>query len=199
MINEATRAKKLGYYVPNIEDRKTGLPVRAPRGNPNLTSPYDEIEAGYKSVFARIEPRLKPIFDEIKNGNSDEIKNTLFISFTALQKLGINPRTKYNTPNGIYNYQLNERNYKDLVNNSLPFAATSPYIQFFKIKPQFMDNIAVAGIGFQATIPKNSNSLSQCYSNFIKKYPEITKEKFVKYMIGHSATKYHLKIGRAHV
>lgn len=45
----------------------------------------------------------------------------IFISYSDLPKLGINPRTKYNTPAGIYTYPLREI-YDSVSSNTVPFA-----------------------------------------------------------------------------
>lgn len=59
-----------------------------------------------------------------------------FVSFTAINKLGINPKSKYNTPIGIYAYPLSY--VKDEVGegstSKLPFAGSQPYANFFSIK-----------------------------------------------------------------
>ena len=69
----------------------------------------------------------------------------LFISFTALDKLGINPQSKYSTPLGIYTYPLdwlldnvNEaRDVPNLMNAAIglhvPFAGGNPYCWIVKV------------------------------------------------------------------
>jgi len=59
----------------------------------------------------------------------------LFISFTQLPKLGINPRSKYNTPLGIYSYPADyvvesTRGRYSMAN--LPFAGKQPYANIFQ-------------------------------------------------------------------
>lgn len=62
-----------------------------------------------------------------------------FISFTKLDKLGINPKSKYDTPLGIYTYPLKDiwKEYrvdqKKSVGQAVPFAGTSPYIWLVKV------------------------------------------------------------------
>ena len=71
----------------------------------------------------------------------------VYISFTEIDKIGINPESKYNTPVGIYTYPLKEfvRNYidkedgfelrKDIpVGHYAPFAGSSKYINFIRVK-----------------------------------------------------------------
>ncbi len=47
-------------------------------------------------------------------------------------KFGVNPRSKFNTPIGIYSYPLSETIYNQLKTGQLPFAAESPFIMLFK-------------------------------------------------------------------
>lgn len=66
------------------------------------------------------------IFNKYKNLPQSELKN-LFVSFTDVNKIGINPRSAYNTPIGIYTYPL------DYVlshesNSDLPFAGVRKHI-----------------------------------------------------------------------
>lgn len=71
--------------------------------------------------------------------DSDFIPNTnvqnAFVSFTSLEKLGINPSSEYYTPIGIYAYPLkyvyNEIGEKDTT--WLPFAGEKPYANFFSL------------------------------------------------------------------
>ena len=67
--------------------------------------------------------------------------DNLFVSFTNVDKLGINPTSKYNTPIGIYAYpaayvqsKVGTRNM-----NHLPFAGESEYATIFKAKGNIID------------------------------------------------------------
>ena len=51
----------------------------------------------------------------------------------AIPKVGINPKSKYNTPNGIYSYPLTTKIYRDMSRGELPFAQGQPYFSIFKI------------------------------------------------------------------
>lgn len=73
--------------------------------------------------------------------DSENVSN-LFISFTAVDKLGINPQSKYKTPVGIYSYPASY--VIDKVANSfsmsrLPFAGESEYANIFKGKGNIID------------------------------------------------------------
>lgn len=56
-----------------------------------------------------------------------------FISFTSIEKLGINPGSTFNTPLGIYSYPLRYVIDFDFITN-LPFVGNQPFINLFKIK-----------------------------------------------------------------
>lgn len=92
---------------------------------------------------ARKNPELNPkqsinslIINELNN-TSDSIAGTknLFVSFTEIDKLGINPGSQWGTPIGIYAYPA-EYVVKiagtDLSMRSLPFAGVQPYANVFK-------------------------------------------------------------------
>jgi hypothetical protein len=64
-----------------------------------------------------------------------------YISFTSIEKLGINPSTTYATPIGIYAYPVGDpwferaweaTNYQ--AQGAIPFAVSQPYIQLFRAK-----------------------------------------------------------------
>lgn len=55
-------------------------------------------------------------------------------------RLGINPRSSYDTPIGVYGYPLNSYFYKDILSEGLPFRTMAPWIHVFKVN---MSNILV--------------------------------------------------------
>jgi hypothetical protein len=72
----------------------------------------------------------------------------VYISFTELDKIGINPKSKYNTPLGIYTYPIKEiwKRYNiDKVKNftNLPYAAHEKHIWVIKVKDKstFIDDM----------------------------------------------------------
>ena len=76
-------------------------------------------------------------------------RDDIFISFTALEKIGINPQSKYNTPLGIYTYPLKQvwdeyyiDRYKSM--KPLPFASEMPYINIIQAKSStgFVDDMS---------------------------------------------------------
>lgn len=99
---------------------------------------------------ARRNPEMNPhigAWDYVDKYKDDK---DVYISFTEIDKIGINPRSKYNTPVGIYTYPLkgfvekyigypDEGTYKDSFSKSTlgsfaPFAGNAKYINFIKVK-----------------------------------------------------------------
>jgi hypothetical protein len=83
------------------------------------------------------------ILDRLKTTN-DSVGGTpnLFVSFTSIDKLGINPTSQYKTPIGIYSYpadyvrtQVGPYNQMD----RLPFAGNSEFANIFKVKGNIID------------------------------------------------------------
>lgn len=65
-----------------------------------------------------------------------------FVSLTAIDKLGINPKSKYNTPLGIYSYPANYV-IREVMDNAkldtLPFAGEQPYVNIFSAQGNVID------------------------------------------------------------
>ncbi len=82
-------------------------------------------------------------------------RSDVFVTFTKLNKLGINPQSKYQTPLGIYAYPVKELYVKYLgstyisksaknLTDYIPFAGDEPYATFFTCpgQPGLIDNFA---------------------------------------------------------
>jgi len=95
---------------------------------------------------ARKNPELNPkvsvnqyidrAFDSAKRLFGSDMSN-LFVSFTAIPKLGINPQSTYNTPLGIYSYPGDYISYRigsDKPMENLPFAGEQPYAVLFSAR-----------------------------------------------------------------
>lgn len=54
-------------------------------------------------------------------------------TMTSIPKIGLNPKTKYNTPAGVYFYPLTQDYYEMLIENQLPFVSNSPYCGLVKL------------------------------------------------------------------
>ncbi len=89
-----------------------------------------------------VNKQLKDLYDATTDTiPGSNIKN-LFVSFTDLDKLGINPTSKYNTPIGIYaypaEYVLNKIG--DIGSTEkLPFAGDKPWVNIFRATGNVVD------------------------------------------------------------
>jgi len=65
-------------------------------------------------------------------------RSDVYFSMRDINKLGINPNSKYDTPNGIYSYWLNvyedKLASKKSIEKTVPFAGASPIVYIFKPK-----------------------------------------------------------------
>jgi hypothetical protein len=75
----------------------------------------------------------KESFEELKQYVSGFANPTHFFTMTEINKVGINPQSKYSTPIGVYAYPLTSSYYNKLINDSLPFAGEKPYINVFTL------------------------------------------------------------------
>lgn len=103
---------------------------------------------------ARRNPEQNPkvsVNDEIINAlaSAEPIGNTghknLFVSFTGLEKLGINPRSYYNTPLGIYAYPAEyiiKTTGSKFGMNDLPFAGDQPWANIFRVEKGTVLNVS---------------------------------------------------------
>jgi hypothetical protein len=107
---------------------------RNPDQNPKIPV-VDQLKKIFKDNYEYDDPR-----DVVKEGHDD----LYFVSMTKVDKLGINPSSKYNTPLGIYAYPLSYVLHKVELENesegrqtlkSLPFAGASPFANVFKTDP----------------------------------------------------------------
>lgn len=95
------------------------------RSDVNLTIP---VNAWINNYFRDTEQRGDSV------GNS--VVLNLFVSLTAIPKLGINPRSHYNTPLGIYAYPAEyvlEKVGRKLPLDKLPFAGDQPWVNIFRV------------------------------------------------------------------
>lgn len=105
----------------------------------------------YQVTEARRNSSLNPkisIYDALKQrvADSPNEADNLYVSFTAVDKLGINPQSIYNTPIGIYaypaTYVLQRGSYSM---TALPFAGNQPYGNIFSIRDDaniiFLDEV----------------------------------------------------------
>jgi len=72
------------------------------------------------------------IMDEFSSRVSEQPSEYAF-TMTSVPKIGINPKTGYNTPAGVYCYPLDSRRFGQLMENGLPFMSDAPYVGLIKL------------------------------------------------------------------
>jgi 8-oxo-dGTP pyrophosphatase MutT (NUDIX family) len=99
------------------------------------------------------------------------------VSFTDVQKVGINPRTNFNTPAGIYGWHWT-KNIVDRASKNKIFGSKRPYAQLLKIK----EGAKVLWLGDD---DKTGDVPSQEEMNtaIAKKYPAFVKDTFPVYEV----------------
>ena len=112
----------------------------------------------YELIEARKNPEQNPktsinriVYDAVKSARGSEIGGTtnVFVSFTTVDKLGINPKSGYKTPLGIYAYPgefVAKTVGAHRSMRSLPFAGDSPHVNLFKARGNII-NIATISVG----------------------------------------------------
>ena len=71
----------------------------------------------------------KSVVDQLSKYKDDA---SYFITFTAIEKVGINPKTQYSTPVGVYAYQLKDI-FDDLSDKNYVFGIDKPFINVIKL------------------------------------------------------------------
>lgn len=71
--------------------------------------------------------------DDILKYVNDKSTPDYYFTMTSINKVGINPRSPYDTPIGIYTYPLNSKYYKMLIGDSLPFVSEASHCTILKL------------------------------------------------------------------
>lgn len=107
------------------------------------------------------------VYDQLKQykGQSD-----IFVSFTEIEKIGINPRSNYSTPNGIYTYPIDyildnvrENSVSGAVRINVPFAGDKPNI--FVVKNKRPDSTLFISDFNQADYEHYLKAIREIYKN----------------------------------
>lgn len=85
-------------------------------------------------------------------------QRNFFVSFSDIPKLGINPKTDYNTPAGIYSYPLRQM-WPAIKANSIPYAGERQYALVFQ--PRSSDGIVNVNTYTSVYLSRHMNLLEQ--------------------------------------
>jgi hypothetical protein len=87
---------------------------------------------------ARRNPEQNPKIDIISALEPYKNKKGYFVHFTNVDKLGFNPRTTHNTPQGVYAYPLKEM-WKNIVKDKIPYMGRANYVFLFKFNGRYLN------------------------------------------------------------
>lgn len=88
------------------------------------------------SEITRYEEETGEMYDfkkEIRKYITKSHPTRYAFTMTQIPKVGINPGTSYNTPAGVYAFQMNLAYYRRLLDNNLPFVTNAPYCNIMKL------------------------------------------------------------------
>jgi hypothetical protein len=108
-------------------------------------------------------------------------RKNAFVSFTEIDKLGINPKSSYNTPLGIYAYPMSyvldsvgSHHTMDL----LPFSGDTPYANMFSLKGSVSSNIIIAENFSDNDLDKYYQKLYKLYKAYIPQLGDFINTSF---------------------
>ena len=87
-----------------------------------------------KTAYKKRGVNLPGLEDKLRKYVGTDAEAQYFIQFSDINKLGINPKSKFDTPLGIYAYPLTQLIFDRYVEGSLPFASDRQYLILFKPK-----------------------------------------------------------------
>lgn len=145
------------------------------RESQELISRIDEITRADKEGV-----ELPTVAEELTKYISNPDKPEYYMQFSYVNKLGINPSSKYNTPVGIYSYPITEYSLRSLMAGQIPFASDRTYIIVFK--PRSDKGIIYnpdPGMGYAGAIPVEGFSGGLTRDEFFDFVKEIYSDDFV--------------------
>lgn len=105
----------------------------------DLDFPRFKVYLREKRRYPELNPVISPIEELAKYKDDPDV----YISYTEIDKIGINPQSPYNTPLGIYTYPLKEM-FKEMKGDitNVPFAGLRKYVYVVKkAKGKFINDL----------------------------------------------------------
>ena len=87
--------------------------------------------------YMRVAPSRKRGFEALREFKDDP---NCFITFTSLEKVGVNPSTPYSTPVGVYAYKLHDV-WNELEDNNYMFGIERPFVSVLRLATANVLNI----------------------------------------------------------
>ena len=140
------------------------------------------------------------VVEQLSKYKDDE---TIFISFTELKKIGINPSSPHATPNGIYCYPL--YSYIDDIKKNgiaatIPYAFEQPYINVLKQTKPLLDVIMYSSEDYKNDVDKLVKifNLDEKITEYLNYIPIYSKNKYPYKHLNLALTYIINKLGKDH-
>jgi len=135
----------------------------------NRVSAYKETNEYAKMILERNRPDLYvSVLDQLEPYSKDP---NYFVSFTTIEKIGINPRNAFSTPIGVYAYSL-QKLWPDWLHGDDFFGKDRPYVNLIKLNTD-----KICNIGSYTFNTQDFNKLKKVYESL---KPQENFENFVQ-------------------
>ena len=115
------------------------------------------LEEAYELVWERARPELYvSVLDQLEPYSKDP---SYFVSFTTIEKIGINPSNAFSTPIGVYAYNL-QKLWPDWTHGDDFFGKDRPYVNLIKLNTDKICRIRDYNLNF-----KDFDKLKQVYES----------------------------------
>lgn len=115
------------------------------------------LEEAYELIWERAHPELYvSVIDQLEPYSKDP---SYFVSFTAIEKIGINPNNAFSTPIGVYAYNL-QKLWPDWIHGDDFFGKDRPYVNLIKLNTD-----KVCRIEDYTLSPQDSSKLESVYNS----------------------------------
>lgn len=111
----------------------------------------------------QLNERYEHIVDALMPYKDDE---DIYITFSDLLKVGINPQSKHDTPIGIYAYPL-KKIWQDVENDTIPFGDKRPHVHVLRADPSKITDVSDYDLVFY---DRDKEALKSIYDAIVEKF-----------------------------
>lgn len=155
----------------------------------------------------RKNPELNPKVPALKSLEKYKDDDSYFITFTSIEKVGLNPKTPFSTPVGVYAYKLKDV-YDELLEKNYLFGVDRPYVNVLQIntnKVLDLENYSNKQQDIEKLKKIYESEFDDAFEDILKEfesskdllYPINTDGKYVYGLMNHISNKKSGKSGEA--
>lgn len=154
----------------------------------------------------RKNPELNPKVSALKSLEKYKDDDSYFITFTSIEKVGLNPKTPFSTPVGVYAYKLKDV-YDELLEKNYLFGVDRPFVNVIQLntnKILDLENYSNKKQDLQKLKKIYESEFKDSFENMVKEfesskhllYPINTDGKYVYGLMNHISNKKSGKSGQ---